>query len=97
MVFTEDGKSPALKTYKSLDAQQRKRLLFLLKRMDDFGRISDKTKFTYEGDQMYAFKPQPERFFSGSHVFLCKRVKLLLPTNLERNNKNSLLKKKRGL
>ena len=30
--------------------------------MGDFGKISDKTKFNYEGDQIYAFKPQPERF-----------------------------------
>jgi len=34
----------------------------LLKRMGDFGRIFDKTKFRNEGDQIFAFKPQPDRF-----------------------------------
>lgn len=36
----------------------------LFKRMGDFGRISDKTKFRYEGDEIFAFKPQPDRFLS---------------------------------
>jgi hypothetical protein len=27
--------------------------------MGDFGEIKNKTKFNYEGDQIYAFKPQP--------------------------------------
>lgn len=35
----------------------------LLKRIGDFGKIMDKTKFTNEGDKIYAFKPQPDRFF----------------------------------
>ena len=26
------------------------------------GEIHDKTKFRFEGDRIYAFKPQPERF-----------------------------------
>lgn len=60
--FSETGESTALTYYKSLEADQRKKFLFLLKRMGDFGKISDKTKFHYEGDQIYAFKPQPERF-----------------------------------
>jgi hypothetical protein len=30
--------------------------------MGDFGKIYDKTKFTYEGDKIYAFKPQPDRY-----------------------------------
>ena len=34
----------------------------LLKRMGDFGRIFDKTKFRNEGEQIFAFKPKPDRF-----------------------------------
>ncbi len=34
----------------------------LFKRMGDGGEIKDTTKFNYEGDQVYAFKPQPDRF-----------------------------------
>ena len=36
----------------------------LVKRMRDFGFISDKTKFRNEEDGIYAFKPQPNRFLS---------------------------------
>jgi len=32
--------------------------------MGDFGKIFDKTKFRHEGDGIYAFKPQPDRFLS---------------------------------
>lgn len=32
--------------------------------MGDLGKINDKTKFRNEGDQIYAFKPKPDRFFS---------------------------------
>jgi hypothetical protein len=32
--------------------------------MGDFGKIIDKTKFIYEGDEIYAFKPHPDRFLS---------------------------------
>ena len=32
--------------------------------MGDFGKIFDKTKFNNEGDEIYAFKPQPDRFLS---------------------------------
>ncbi len=41
-----------------------KEKVMLFKRMGDFGRISDLTKFRNEGDKIYAFKPQPNRFLS---------------------------------
>ena len=30
--------------------------------MGDAGEIQDKTKFRFEGDKIYAFKPQTDRF-----------------------------------
>jgi phage-related protein len=45
-----------------LDDRAQDKLFYLFRRMGDFGRISDKTKFNHEGDQIYAFKPQPNRF-----------------------------------
>jgi len=36
----------------------------LFKRIGDFGKISDITKFRNEGEKIFAFKPQPERFLS---------------------------------
>ena len=60
--FEEHGRSEALEYYSQLNAHDRIQLLKLFKRMGDVGEIRDKTKFRFEGDKIYAFKPQPERF-----------------------------------
>lgn len=48
------------------------KVLNLFRLMDDHGKIFDKTKFRYEDDGIYAFKPKPERylcfFFKGKNV-----------------------------
>ena len=36
--------------------------------MADFGKIFDKTKFRNEGGQIYAFKPQPDRFLCFFYI-----------------------------
>ena len=43
---------------------KRGNFLCFFKRIGDFGKISDKTKFRNENDGIYAFKPQPDRFLS---------------------------------
>jgi len=48
----------------NLGEDEQDRTLYLFKRMGDFGKISDKTKYNFEGDGIYAFKPQPHRFLS---------------------------------
>ena len=66
--YNEQGESQALEYFNGLsDAQQRK-VLMLFKRIGDFGRISDITKFRNEGDKIYAFKPQPNRFLSFFYI-----------------------------
>jgi len=50
--------------FNSLSPQQQMKLLYLVKRMGDFGIISDKTKFNFEEDGIWAFKPKPDRFLS---------------------------------
>ena len=60
--FTEVGTSQALQYYSNLERSQRIKLLYLIKRMGDFGKINDTTKFNNEGDQIFAFKPKPDRF-----------------------------------
>lgn len=61
-----------------------------LKKIGDFGKIFDKTKFRYEGDEIYAFKPQPDRY-------LCffKKGKKIIVTNgfCKRTNKLPLAEK----
>jgi hypothetical protein len=54
--------SPAFDYYNTLEQTQRIKLLYLLKRMGDIGRINDTTKFNNEGDKIFAFKPKPDRF-----------------------------------
>ena len=62
--FDIKGKSVAYDYFINIDKEQRRKFLSLAKRMGDSGKIFDKTKFMYEGDEIYAFKPQPDRFLS---------------------------------
>ena len=59
--------------------------------MGDFGVIHDTTKFRNEGDSIYAFKPQPDRylcfFFSGKKIIV---------TNAYRKKSDKLPKRKRN-
>ena len=65
--FTEKNKSPAYKYYSALSKDERIQFLKLVKRIEDSGRILDKTKFRNEGDKIYVFKPQPNRFLCFFH------------------------------
>ncbi len=64
----------------------------LFKRMGDFGRINDITKFRSEGDKIFAFKPQPDRylsfFYAGNKIVLtnafCKKSDKLPVAEKER-------------
>jgi phage-related protein len=62
--FDPNGLSQPLDYFYAMSNSQKRKLLMLFKRMGDFGRISDKTKFRNENDGIYAFKPQPDRFLS---------------------------------
>ena len=62
--FDKHGKSEALDFFESLSNAQKRKTLMLFKRIGDFGKISDITKFRNEGEKIFAFKPQPERFLS---------------------------------
>lgn len=70
--FDASGKSQSLEYYLALSPLERRRVLVLFKRMGDFGFIMDKTKFRNEGEKIFAFKPQPNRFlsffFEGSKI-----------------------------
>jgi phage-related protein len=68
------GRSQSLEYFDRLSDAAQDRLLILLKRMGDAGRIFDKTKFRNEGDQIFAFKPQPDRFL----CFFAKGRKIVI-------------------
>nr|WP_290957768.1 hypothetical protein [Fibrobacter sp.] len=49
--YNEQGESPALEYFNELSDVQKRKVLMLFKRIGDFGRISDITKFRNEGGQ----------------------------------------------
>ena len=62
--FDKNGKSAAQEYYLETPREQKRKLYVLAKRMCEFGKINDVTKFRNEGDSIYAFKPQPDRYLS---------------------------------
>jgi phage-related protein len=62
--YDESENSQAHTYLLELDPEMQKKVFYLFKRMGDDGKINDIRKFRYEGDKIYAFKPQPERFLS---------------------------------
>ncbi|MBE9054791.1 MULTISPECIES: type II toxin-antitoxin system RelE/ParE family toxin [Sphaerospermopsis] len=72
--FDENGESEALEYFNQISEQQQLKFLFLVKRIGDFGKISNKEQFRNEGDKIYAFKPQPDRFlcffFTGKKIIV---------------------------
>lgn len=67
-------KSAAFEYYETLSVQEKVKVLRLFKRIGDAGEIKNTTKFNYEGNQIYAFKPQPDRFlcffFEGNKIIV---------------------------
>jgi phage-related protein len=72
--YGQNDNSPAYDYFFKISQEQKRKFLVLIKRMGDFGKIYDKTKFTYEGDKIYAFKPQPDRYLS----FFTKDKKIIV-------------------
>lgn len=61
--YNNNGKSHALEYYKNLSREQQKKLDRLFMLMANMGEILDSKHFNFEGDKIYAFKLQPDRFF----------------------------------
>ena len=90
--FDEKGKSDALDFFEALSNTEKRKTLMLFKRIGDFGKISDITKFRNEGEKIFAFKPQPERFLS----FFYSGKKIVV-TNGFRKKAQKLPKKEKNL
>lgn len=86
--YDSDGKSQPFDYYKSCSLIQKRKFLMLCQRMGDFGKIMDKTKFRAEGDGIYAFKPQPDRYLA----FFKKGNKIIV-TNAYKKNTEKMPKK----
>ena len=92
--FDNRGKSISLDYLESLDEKEQAKLFELIKLIGNRGIIKNKTKFRNEGDKIYAFKPQPDRFL----CFFYDGRKIIL-TNAFRKKQQKLpvLEKKRAL
>ena len=88
--FDNDYGSQALNYYQSLSDGERIKVLKLFKRMGDAGEIKDKTKFVNEGNKIYAFKPQPDRFL----CFFYEKQKIIV-TNAFKKKQQKLPKKEK--
>jgi phage-related protein len=72
--YDEAGYSRAFEYFLSTSQVQKRKFLVLVKRIAEFGKIFDKTKFRNEGNDIYAFKPQPDRYLS----FFIKDKKIIV-------------------
>lgn len=72
--YDTDDISAALEYFKKQTKEKQRKLLNLLRLMGEQGKIFDETKFRNEGDKIYAFKPQPDRylcfFFRGKKIII---------------------------
>jgi hypothetical protein len=77
--YNNRGASDALEYFNDLPIARKKKLLSLFITMGEMGKIFKKDKFINEDDQIYAFKPSPDRFlcffFKGSKNHLYQRVR----------------------
>ncbi len=60
--FDEKGKSSVLEYFNALSSGQKKKLIHLFYLFGDIGKIFNKEKFRYEGNQIYAMKPSQISF-----------------------------------
>ena len=69
-----DGKIPALEYLEGLDTKRKVKVFYLFQMMALTGRINNIEKFRNEHDEIYAFKPQPDRFlcffFEGKKIIV---------------------------
>ena len=90
--FDSKGNSQPFDYFQECDLTQKRKFLMLCQRMGDFVKIMDCTKFRNEGDEIFAFKPQPDRY-------LCffRKGKKIIVTNTYRKSGDKLPKSQKDL
>ncbi len=76
------SRSNGLEYFESLTTDRKKKAFSLFQLMGDAGRINNVEKFRYEGDQIYAFKPSPDRFL----CFFNKDAKVIITNAFEKKS-----------
>jgi phage-related protein len=78
--FNNNEKSDALNYFNQLTTPRQAKLMKLVTTMGEVGKIRDITKFRHEGNGIYVFKPQPDRFF----CFFFKGGKIIITNAYEK-------------
>lgn len=77
--FDQNDKSEAKNYFEELTPEQKRKTLHLFRLLGDTGKIFNKQKFCSEDDQIYVFKPSPDRFlcffFEGGKVIITNAYK----------------------
>ena len=72
--FNKQGKSNVMEYFNILPSSRKKKFIHLLFLLGGLGKLFNKEKFRYEGDQIYAIKIFPDRFlcffFEGSKIII---------------------------
>lgn len=72
--FDDRDKSQALTYFLESSNSQKDKLLYLFKVMASTGKLRNKSKFRFEGNHIYEFKPMPDRFlcffFAGNKIII---------------------------
>ncbi len=90
--YDSRGRSTARNYFDNLSMARQKKLVSLLKTMGTAGKIFNEEKFVNEDDQIYAFKPSPDRFlcffFTGAKIIITnayeKKTRKMPPNEKER-------------
>ena len=72
--YDSQGYSQPKEYYNKLPKAQQNKLMQLFRMLGDAGKIFNQEKFRNEGDHIYAFKPQPDRFL----CFFCIGGKIIV-------------------
>ncbi len=92
--FTDKNKSPSKDYFQDLDLSQKKKSMNLFQLMGEVGKILNIEKFRNEGNGIYAFKPQPDRFL----CFFTKDNKIIITNGfLKRSDKLPESEKEKAL
>jgi hypothetical protein len=74
--------SEALNYFDGLTLERKKKMARLLYVLGETGQIKNREQFTYEDDQIFAFKPQPDRFL----CFFFSEAKVIITNAYEKKS-----------
>ena len=88
--YDSTGYSQAFEYFKSTSQAQKRKFFVLVKRIAEFGKIMDITKFRNEGNEIYAFKPKTDRYL----CFFMKGKKIIITNGFSKRTEKLPKKEK---